>query len=157
MWNLNKHNHEYYKIPQYNQNPSKTVRLIHIPHFQMGQFGPFGVFKLLIFFPRMYSYMNDYRARNVIRNNFISNIYIALWYNRVFMPALVKKYSKDIVQHFPPSFESCQLLFKKKNGRDIYPTIGLPAAYLEALNEELRKLVQDGGGDLEKFGNFFFH
>ncbi|CAG8607018.1 9194_t:CDS:2, partial [Gigaspora rosea] len=108
LWNLNYHNYEYHDIID-NNGINRKVKLVNIPHFQLAQFGDFGIFKILVFFPKMYRVGSKKR-------NYLTDATLSIWYDQIFLPALKDSCQLDVVHHYPFCFDAYLFKAKKDSG-----------------------------------------
>ncbi|CAG8753368.1 3498_t:CDS:2, partial [Gigaspora rosea] len=150
MWNLDHHNHEYWNIED-NNNIIKKVKLVNIPHFQLGQFGELGLFKILIFFPKMYTFGSR-------KKTFLTDENLASWYDDIFFPSLISQQhsTPDIIHHYPSTFKAYKLKSKKDSGYFFHHAYGLSPAILMNITNSMRSKISSNI-NLSKFDNFFFH
>ena len=153
LWNLNHHNHEYHDIID-NNGINRKVKLVNIPHFQLAQFGDFGIFKILVFFPKMYRVGSKKR-------NYLTNATLSIWYDQIFLPALKDSCQLDVVHHYPSCFDAYLFKAKKDSGYYFhYPyghPYGLAQTHLSTLTTAIHSKINSNNPNFTKFHDYFFH
>ncbi|RPB00245.1 hypothetical protein L873DRAFT_839454 [Choiromyces venosus 120613-1] len=78
------------------------VPLHHIPHFYLGHLASSLHLPLYVFLPALWN-------SNLNKNSYISNHHLQQWMDIGFIPAILKHYPPDILQHLPLSFNAASM------------------------------------------------
>ncbi|CAG8845238.1 24089_t:CDS:2, partial [Gigaspora margarita] len=116
-----------------------NFKLVNIPHFQLGQFGELGLFKILIFFPKMYTFGSR-------KKTFLTDENLANWYDDIFFPSIISQQDStpDIIHHYPSTFKAYKLKSKKDSGYFFHHPYGLSPTILINLTNSMRSKINIG-------------